>query len=256
MELVFTIFCYSTVFLFGIVIGSFLNVCIFRIPEGEDISRPRSHCMTCGYVLKWYDLVPVFSYLFLKGRCRKCGTKLSVQYPLVEALNGIFYVVVFLANGFNVTSGLYCIVTSALIVITVIDWRTFEIPRSLNIFLFVIAIVNMIFDIGHWKSYVIGFFVISAFLWILYQVSDGRAIGGGDVKLMAAAGLLLGWQKVIVAFLLGCILGSILHLARMKLTGAGKQLAMGPYLSAGIFLSMLWGEAMIGWYLRLCGVTI
>ena len=87
-EIIFYIF----IFLFGIVIGSFLNVCIYRIPKHEDIVKTRSHCMSCGYQLKWYDMFPVFSYLFLRGRCRKCHAKLSVQYPLIEAANGILYV--------------------------------------------------------------------------------------------------------------------------------------------------------------------
>lgn len=254
MELVFSIFCFGVVFLFGIVIGSFLNVCIFRIPEGTSISTPRSHCMSCGYVLKWYDLIPLFSYLILKGRCRECGAKVSVQYPIVEALNGVMYVVVFLANGFNLTSGLYCMVTSALIVITVIDWRTFEIPLPLNCFIFFIGILHLFLDWYHWINYLIGFFSISVILWALFRLSNGSAIGGGDVRLMASAGILIGWQKIIAAFLLGCILGSVIHLLRMKFAGAGRRLAMGPYLSVGIFLSMLWGEYIINWYLGLCGV--
>ena len=104
------------IFIYGIVIGSFLNVCIYRIPQKEDIVRESSHCMSCGHRLKWYDLVPLFSYLFLKGKCRYCGSKLSKQYPIVEALNGILYVVVFYATDFSWDSILYCLMTSALIV--------------------------------------------------------------------------------------------------------------------------------------------
>lgn len=99
-ETVILILGYVMIFLFGIVIGSFLNVCIYRQPKDESILKG-SHCMTCGYELRWYDLIPLLSFLMLKGRCRKCGTKLSLQYPLVEGVNGILYVIIFLANGWE-----------------------------------------------------------------------------------------------------------------------------------------------------------
>jgi leader peptidase (prepilin peptidase)/N-methyltransferase len=108
-------------------------------------------------------------------------------------------------------------------------------------------------DHDNWSEYVIGFFCVSLFLEILLLVSGGRAIGGGDVKLMACAGLAIGWQNITLAFFLGCIIGSVIHLIRMKVTNAGNRLAMGPYLAAGIFISMLWGEKMISAYLTLAG---
>ena len=129
-----TIFLYIVAFLYGIVIGSFLNVLIFRIPKKENIVQS-SHCMSCGHKLGWRDMVPVFSYLFLRGRCRQCGARISIQYPLIEALNGVLYVVVFMAGGFTFSSVLYCLMTSALIVIAVIDERTYQIPVSQNLFL-------------------------------------------------------------------------------------------------------------------------
>lgn len=113
---------YILIFAFGIVIGSFLNVCIYRIPQHETVVTERSHCMRCGYQLAWYDMVPVFSWLFLRGRCRKCKEPISPQYPIIEALNGILYIVVFAVNGLELTSIIYCFLTSALIVLSVIDW--------------------------------------------------------------------------------------------------------------------------------------
>lgn len=133
--MLWTILFYTTIFLFGIVIGSFVNVCIYRIPKKEDIVKVRSHCMSCGYQLKWYDLVPLFSYLALRGRCRRCNVKLSVQYPVVEAANGILYVLIVLVNGANVESLLYCLLTSALLALSVIDFRTYEIPVGINLFI-------------------------------------------------------------------------------------------------------------------------
>lgn len=245
---------YITIFLFGIVIGSFLNVCIFRIPNHETVVTERSHCMNCGYQLSWYDMVPVFSWLCLGGRCRKCKTPISSQYPIVEAVNGILYVVVFAVNGFSLESILYCLFVSALLVLSVIDWRTYEIPIGINIFILVLGILHTALDYSNWLTYVVGFFSVSLFLFLLLWISKGRAIGGGDVKLMAVAGLLLGWKLAILAFFIGCIVGSVIHLLRMKFSGADKVLAMGPYLSVGLFIAALWGNAMIGWYVGMFSV--
>lgn len=248
--MLWTIFFYTTIFLFGIVIGSFVNVCIYRIPKKEDIVRVRSHCMNCGYQLKWYDLVPLFSYLALQGRCRKCKTKLSVQYPIVEAGNGILYVIIVLVNGVNVESLLYCLLASALLTLSVIDFRTYEIPAGINLFILAVGLIRAATDLSGWLSYLIGFCSVSAFLTILYYATKGRGIGGGDVKLMAVCGLVLGWKLIILAFFIGCILGAVIHVIRMKISGESHVLAMGPYLSMGVFIAMLWGSQMIEWYLK------
>lgn len=245
-----TIFFYICIFLFGIVIGSFMNVCIYRIPEKQDIVKLRSHCMSCGYVLKWYDLVPLFSYIILGGKCRKCKAKLSAQYPLIEAANGLAWGAIVLINGVNVESLLYCLLTSALITLSVIDFRTYEIPLGINIFILALGLIRVITDYSNWLSYLIGFFSVSIFLTILYYATKGRGIGGGDVKLMAVCGLLLGWKLIILAFFLGCILGAIIHVLRMKISGEGHVLAMGPYLSMGIVVAMLWGNQLLEWYFR------
>lgn len=237
------------IFLFGVVIGSFLNVCIFRIPKGESIAKERSHCMSCGYQLKWYDLIPLFSYLFLRGKCRKCRTKISPQYPIIEGTNGVLYVLICLVHGFNLESAIYCLMASALLTLSVIDFRTYEIPFGSNVFLLVLGIVHTIFDYQNWLLYVIGLVSVSLFLEILLLASGGRAIGGGDVKLMGACGLLLGWKNILLAFLIGCILGSVIHLIRMKVSHEQHVLAMGPYLSAGIFLAALFGNDLINLYL-------
>lgn len=249
-----TIFLYIIIFLYGIIIGSFLNVCIYRIPKKENIATTRSHCMSCGYQLKWYDLVPIFSYLVLRGKCRKCGSKISVQYPIIEALNGALYLLVFWRYGMSVDSLLYCLLFSALIVLSVIDFRTYEIPLGINIFILTLGLIHIVTDLSLWSSYVIGFFSVSVPLLLIYLVTKGRGIGGGDVKLMAVAGLLIGWKLNVLGFLLGCILGSVIHICRMKLSGESHVLAMGPYLAMGIGLSVLWGEQMIAWYLSFIGL--
>lgn len=242
---------YILIFMFGIVIGSFLNVCIYRIPNHETIITKRSHCMKCGYQLTWYDLVPVFSWLFLRGKCRKCKEPISPQYPIIEAINGILYILIFLVKDFTNEAILYCLFASALLVLAVIDWRTYEIPIGINIFILALGIVHLLTDLSNWPIYVIGFFSVSVFLLILFYASGGRAIGGGDVKLMAVAGLLLGWKLIILGFFIGCIVGSVIHLTRMKLSNAEHMLAMGPYLAVGIMIAGLWGENLISWYMSM-----
>ena len=207
--------------------------------------------MNCGYQLAWYDLVPLFSYIFLGGKCRKCKSHISLQYPLVEAINGVLYVLIFLVNGWSIDSVIYCLLTSALIVLSVIDFRTYEIPFGINIFILVLGILRIITDPGNWLTYVTGFFAVSVPLELILLISRGRAIGGGDVKLMAAAGLLLGWKNILLALVLGCIFGSVIHGIRMKVTDADHTLALGPYLALGCMLAALWGNVWIDAYLAL-----
>ena len=244
-----TILLYIIIFLYGIVIGSFLNVLIYRVPKGENIAVVRSHCMSCGYQLRWYDLVPLFSWLALRGKCRVCREKISVQYPLIEALNGVLYLVVFHQYGVSIESLLYCLLFSALLALSVIDFRTYEIPVGFNYFILTLGLIRVVTDLEDWSTYVIGFLAVSAFVYLLYIVTDGRGIGGGDVKLMATCGLLIGWKLIILGFLLGCILGSVIHVIRMRIAGEGRVLAMGPYLSMGVALAVLYGESWIQWYL-------
>ena len=251
------------IFIFGTIIGSFLNVCILRIPKGETIVTVPSHCMSCGYHLKWYDNIPLFSYIFLRGKCRKCGEHISIQYPIIEAINGVAYVLIFLWFGdfeyFNyvtfIDAGIYSLLFSALLVLTVIDWRTYEIPVGINIFILVLGIGHLFLDLDNWLTYVIGLFAVSVPLLLILLISKGRAIGGGDVKLMGAAGLLLGWKHILLAFVIGCIIGSIIHIIRMKVSGEGKVLAMGPYLSVGIMIAVFFGGYIINAYLTLIGLA-
>lgn len=251
------ILLYIIVFLYGIVIGSFLNVLIYRIPKKEDLVKTRSHCMSCGYQLRWFDLIPLFSYLALGGKCRKCKAKLSVQYPLIEGLNGVLYLVVFARFGLGVESLLYCLLFSALLALSVIDFRTYEIPGGFCLFILALGLLRVATDFANWPEYVIGLVAVSAVLTIIYYGSQYffhvEAIGGGDVKLMAATGLLLGWKNNILAFLLGCIVGSVVHIVRMKVTKEDHVLALGPYLSVGVMTAALWGNEMISWYFGMLG---
>lgn len=239
------------IFTIGIIIGSFLNVCIFRIPRREDIVYQRSRCPYCGRTLTWHELIPVASFVIQKGKCRGCGRKLSWQYPLIELANGCAYLLLVHVVGISPVSILYGLCVSALLVLAVIDFRTYEIPLGCNLFIGALGLIRLFLDLSNWQDYAAGFFAVSGIFVVLYFLTKGKGIGGGDIKLMAAAGLLLGWKLAIIGFLLGCILGSVIHVVRMRLSSAEHVLAMGPYLSAGIFIAALWGDRMLAWYLSL-----
>lgn len=247
---------YILIFLYGIVIGSFLNVVIVRVPRKESIVKVRSHCENCGYQLKWFDLIPIFSYLVLGGKCRKCKTKISAQHLILEVLNGILYVFTFFIAGISVYTILLCLLFSALLALSLIDFKTYEIPVGFQYVIFVLAVCRTILDRANWSEHVIGFFAVSVVLYLMYVISKGAAIGGGDVKLMAVCGLFVGWKLIIFAFLLGCIVGSVVHIIRMKLSGESHVLAMGPYLSIGVFVAALWGNQILTWYLGILGITL
>ena len=149
------------VFLLGLIIGSFLNVCIYRIPLKEDIAVERSHCMKCGHVLSWYELIPLFSWIIQGGKCRACKAKISVQYPLVELGNALAWMAILWVWGLEWQIILYCLCASCMIVISVIDERTQEINLGLNIFIGVLGLIRVFLDYQHWYYYLIGMFAIS-----------------------------------------------------------------------------------------------
>lgn len=245
---------YIIIFIFGITVGSFLNVCIYRIPLGESVVTNPSHCMTCGKRLKWYEMFPVFSWLALKGRCSGCHTHISAQYPLIEAGNGVLWLLVFNKYGLTVDTALGCLLASVLVVASVIDANTREIPPRTTAFAAVLGILRFFNHIENWRSSLLGLVAVSGVLLILFYITKGAAIGGGDVKLMAATGLFLGFKLNLFAFFVGCIAGSIIHIIRMRFFGAGRDLAMGPYLAFGVMFAFLWGDPLIGWYTSLLGL--
>ncbi len=238
----------------GVIIGSFCNVCILRIPLGEGVVMGHSHCMNCNKELKWWELFPLFSWIFLRGKCSKCKHPISVQYPLVEFTNGVLWGVVCYVYGYSIDTVLGCLLMSALLVLSVIDARTKEIPPQTTIFIFILGVVRFVINLDAWQSHLLGFVGVAGVLLILLFLSGGSAIGGGDVKLMAGCGLFLGLTSTVFAFLLGCIIASVIHVIRMRFFGAGRQLAMGPYLATGVAIAFLWGEQIISWYLGRLGI--
>lgn len=238
----------------GLCVGSFCNVLIFRLPRGEEFVKTPSHCMACGHRLRWYELLPVASWLAQGGRCRACGERISVQYPVVEALNGgAWLLAAWLYQAEPLRAVLYSLLFSLMTVVALIDWRTFEIPNGVNLAVFLLGVVQLVADPQHWVLYLGGMCSVSLFFLLLWFLTGGNGLGMGDVKLMAAAGLLLGWQRILLAMIIGSVSGAIIHSIRMT-RGAGRKLAFGPYLAAGIWVAALVGDRLIGAYLGLFGL--
>ena len=247
---------YLYVAILGLLIGSFLNVCILRIPAGESIVSGASHCPKCQRKLRPYELIPVFSWLIQKCRCRGCGEPISIQYPAIELANTLLWLLAARFCGFNLFDlPLCCALLSALLGLSVIDARTQEIPFCFNVFIGIIALlrIGIAFYNGGIQAifpHLIGAVAVSLPLYIIYIISGRRAIGGGDLKLMLTTGLFLGWQLVVLGFFVGCFLGAVIHTIRMKSSNAGRVLSLGPYLSAGLVFSLFFGQSVIAWYLK------
>ena len=244
---------YICVFLMGIITGSFLNVCVYRIPLGQSIIKSPSHCTHCGTRIKYYDLIPLLSYIILLGRCRSCKTKINLRYPLVELVNGLGFVYLYLFYGLSITFVFSLMLLSTLIVVSLIDFEHTVIPDGIIIFLLVTGILYNIamFSLPFTVSNIIGFFAASVPLLIMAVATNG-GMGGGDIKLMAVCGLFTGWQNIIFAMFTGAVLAGIGVLIRLIIKGKKeKTIPFGPFLSMGVMIGMLYGESMIEWYLRL-----
>lgn len=260
-SLVFKITFYLFMFIFGICIGSFLNVVILRLPRGESLIKRSSHCMTCGTKIRAIDLIPVFSWIFLRGKCHSCGEKISARYPIVESLNGLLYVLTFYVLDINVESIITCVLMSLLIIVGFMDWDTMEINEIILGIIALLAVPLAIFtDEVSIKSRIIGAFVISVPFFLIGEISrpiirkkfgeDFRAIELGDTLLMAAAGAVLGTRAIIVSTLIGIVAAALGGLINKAVTKDSK-FAFGPFLSIGIAIGSLWGDQIASWYINL-----
>lgn len=254
----FLLLVVPVVFLYGICIGSFLNVVIIRLPRGESLIKRSSHCMTCGAKIRIIDLIPVFSWLFLRGKCHSCGEKISPRYPIVESLNGLLYVACLFAFGFNVNCLLMCIFTSLLICIGFIDWDTMDMYIPMLLMIAALAVPSyFVTNIGL-KDRVIGLLCVSVPFFLIGEGSGAyikkktgekvRGIELGDTILMACAGVYLGWKAVVPAAFIGIFLAAIFGIILKKITGSSK-FAFGPYLCAGLLLGAMFGEELTKWYI-------
>lgn len=238
------------VFTLGLLIGSFLNVCIYRIPEKISVAKGFSFCPTCKNRIQPYDLIPVVSYLFLKGSCRYCKTHISAKYPIVEFLTGVLFLLVFYEYGLTPLAGLVAVLVSVLLVVTFIDLKYQIIPDGLVLIIFAAGIPTAFLSgLSPWE-HVIGFFAVSVLLLIIAFLSNG-GMGGGDIKLMAAAGLFLGWKLIVLSLMIASIFGAIISIGLLVLKKADRKsmVPFGPFLSLGIIISALYGNYIIAWYL-------
>lgn len=245
-----------TSIVFGAIVGSFLNVCISRLPKEESIVTPRSHCPQCKSPIKFYDNIPLISYLLLKGRCRNCGQPISIQYPIVEAITALSSFFLFITFGVSLSFIYYFSFVAALIVITVIDLYYQIIPDVISLPGIVIGLLGSLIipQITFWAS-LIGiisgggslFLVATAYQWLFKR----EGMGGGDVKLLAMIGAFLGWKAVILTILLSSFIGSIIGITVMLIKGKDFKYAIpfGPFLALGAVISLFYGEQLINWYL-------
>lgn len=246
-------YVYAVYFLcVGLLIGSFLGVCIDRIPRGETVVYGRSRCNYCDKTLLARDMVPLLSFALLKGRCRFCGEKLSLRYPLIELLTGLVFLTPYLLFGLSVKTILICLLGAALVVVAFIDHDTGMIPDRLHVFLLLLGIAAAFFDREiPLTDRLIGFFIISVPMLVVACVASG--FGGGDIKLCAVCGLFLGWKAILLAALVACVTAAISAVWQMmtQRKSGRSAMAFGPYLAVGIYFSAVAALPVITWYLSL-----
>jgi len=247
-------------FILGAVIGSFLNVCIYRIPMEESVIYPSSHCPECGEKIKWYDNIPIISYLILRGKCRNCGKKISVQYPLIELLTGILTAGVIWKYGISFVSLYFLILTYVLVVVSTIDLKTMLVPEKFCYFAMVAGILLSPFiPVISLKDSILGAsFGAGIILFIIetYYIFTGKeGMGYGDASIMAIIGAFLGWEKVLLTIFFASLIGSVVGIALMVLKGKNAKFALpfGPFLSIGAYITILFGNEIIKWYLGKLG---
>ena len=242
--------------IFGAMVGSFLNVCIYRLPKEESIIWPRSHCPTCKKIIRFYDNIPLISYLLLRGRCRYCKGPISLQYPLVEGITALSSLFLIIKFGPSLSYLFYFAFVAALIAITVIDLYHQIIPDGISlpgigVGLLASLVIPQITFFNSLMGILLGggslFLVATLYEWIFKR----EGMGGGDVKLLAMIGAFLGWKAVILTILLSSLIGSITGILIMILKGKDFKYAIpfGPFLSMGAVIALFYGENLIRWYL-------
>ncbi len=246
------------IFLFGLCVGSFMNVCIFRLPNSQSIVRPRSKCPQCGNMIKFYDNIPVLSYLLLRRKCRYCKAPISFRYPLVELMAGFFALCVVLKFGLTLEGLIYYFLIMVLLVITFIDIDHQIIPDRITLpgiplfFLASFAVSTVSF-----KDSLLGLLVgggsLFAVAWGYQLVTKREGMGGGDIKLLAMIGPLIGWQGVLFTIFVASAVGTLVGIVSMVGQAKDRKLLIpfGPFLSIGAILYIFLGPVLISWYLKL-----
>ncbi|MEA4911982.1 MAG: prepilin peptidase [Oscillospiraceae bacterium] len=248
---------YLYIFIVGLVIGSFLNVVIWRTPRGASVARGRSMCPACGHTLRAADLVPVASWICLRGRCRYCGVPIAARYPLVELLGGALALLCALRFGFTWATPAYFAFLCALVCLSFIDADTMEFPGVLLWALAALAVGCAFADPAEsWLSRGVGFLCVSAPMALLTLLIRD-CFGGGDVKLIAVCGFVLGWRRTLLAAFLAILLGGIYGAALllMKQKKRTDHFAFGPFIALGAAAALFYGDEMIAAYLGWFGLA-
>lgn len=236
------------VFIFGLILGSFANVCIYRMPRDLSIIKPNSHCTSCNNFIKWYDNIPILSYIFLRGKCRNCGSKISFIYPTIEFICGLLFVSMYYLYDFSYILFPFCLLVFCLLVITIIDFQFQIIPDEISFFLIILGLLVSFFNVTLGDTIgqrilnsILGFLAGGGSLLIVAIVGKwiyGKdAMGGGDIKIMAGVGAFLGWDKVLLAIFIACLIGSIVGICLMLLKKIARkqEIPFGPYLAVSSF---------------------
>jgi leader peptidase (prepilin peptidase) / N-methyltransferase len=250
---------YIIAFIFGSIIGSFLNVCIYRIPRNLSIIYPASRCSSCNNPIRPYDNIPILSYIFLGGKCRVCGSKISTRYPFVEFLNAALYVLVFWRFGLGWYLPVYFIFCSALVVIIFIDLDFQIIPDRITLPGILIGLIAgsfllpdpfMRYDLLGFQSSIAGFLSGGGLFYAVAVLSRG-GMGGGDIKMMAMVGSLMGWKSVLMTTFFGSLTGAVVGIFLMVLKGKGRKtkIPFGPFLALGTLVTLFYGQEILSWYL-------
>jgi len=242
----------------GAIIGSFMNVCIYRMPRSLSIVFPGSHCPNCNASIRFYDNIPILSYVFLKGRCRHCHERISLRYPIVEAINTTFYLLIFCKYGWTLSTVAFCLFVSLLIVISFIDLDFRIIPDSLSLSGISLGILASLFirEITPIQS-ILGILSGGGFLFLiafLYEkIMHKEGMGGGDIKLIAMIGAFIGWQGIPFVILSSSFIGALVGIVFIIVMKKDTKFAIpfGPFLSMGAILYLFFGPSLIHWYLAI-----
>lgn len=242
----------------GVTIGSFLNVCIYRLPLRQSVVWPASHCPTCQHPITWYDNIPLLSFLWLTGRCRQCRGPIAWRYPLIEGVNGLGYVALAWHFGLEWSTLVYGVFFSAMVVVTMIDWDYFIIPDVITLPGIVLGLVCswaiLPLEVA---DAVLGVLAGGSILWFMAWISPflfgKEGMGGGDIKLLAMIGAFLGWKSTLLTLLLGALIGSVVGLSLMGLNRLkrGQYIPFGPYLAVGAILALFFHQDLFEWYIDL-----
>ena len=241
----------------GLSIGSFLNVCIHRIPRGGSVAHPPSACPNCGYRLRWFDNVPVLSYAALGGRCRSCRAPISLRYPIVELLTMTVFLLHLYLFGWTALMGVRLLFACALIVLFAIDLEHQLLPNVITLPGIVVGLVASLFVLPGIRDAIIGTILGGGILWAIgaayLRYSGQEGMGGGDVKMLAMIGAFLGWQQVLVTLVLSSVAGSIIGVLLISLRRGNMKYALpyGTFLALGALAASLAGQQIVEWYVNL-----